>query len=60
MENEPLDLESERTALLAAMDASIDPELLKLLEELRKQPDETVSREMDVVQSEGTVYAGPE
>jgi len=54
------DLEAERTALVAEMERSIDPEVLKLLETLRDQPDGTVSEEQGVVGSEGTVYAGQE
>jgi hypothetical protein len=54
------DLEAERTVLVAEMERSIDPEVLKLLEGLRDQPDGTVSEEQGVVGSEGTVYAGQE
>jgi len=58
MPNQGSDLEAERIAILAEMEKSIDPEVLKLLENLRDQPDGTVSPELEVVESEGTVYAG--
>jgi len=58
MPNNCPDLEAERLIIVAEMEKSIDPEVLKLLEGLRDQPDGTVSPELEVVESEGTVYAG--
>ena len=58
MPNQGPDLEAERIAIVAEMEKSIDPEVLELLENLRDQPDGTVSPELEVVESEGTVYAG--
>ncbi len=57
MSNQTPDLEAERIAILAEMEKNIDPEVLKVLESLRDQPDGT-STELEVVESEGTVYAG--
>ena len=57
MPNQSPNLEAERIALVAEMERSIYPEVLKLLENLRDRPDGTVSPELEVVESEGTVYA---
>lgn len=60
MPNQVADLEAERIALVAEMEKSIDPGVLKLLESLSDQPGGTVSEDFSVVESEGTVYAGTE